>query len=242
MILLSLGLVGFAVVDLIRWSPEPVSANRARVAVAGGVVAVVGIAAAGGMCFWQVVAVAVGAALALGLWVAFDYSIGQGRPGRPLAWVAAVLAALFALSGSVDPIGGPLEDWYEGLGFGFVGSVPADQFVCAVCSALFLTASVNRVVRLVLDAAVTSWAKGETALSGGRLLGPLERLIIAAIVLAGDPAAAAIVITAKGLLRFPEIRDESRRGPDAVTEYFLIGTFTSILIAAILAVAVLAVS
>jgi hypothetical protein len=80
----------------------------------------------------------------------------------------------------------------------------------------------------------------EGVLAGGRIIGPLERLIIAAIVLAGDPAAAAIVVTGKGLLRFPEIRNErAGPGPDAITEYFLIGTFTSLAIAAGLAVLIL---
>jgi hypothetical protein len=72
-------------------------------------------------------------------------------------------------------------------------------------------------------------------------LGPLERLIVFAILLAGDPAAAAFVITGKGLLRFPEIRTEARHpGPDSVTEYFLIGAFVSLLVASMMAVVVLA--
>jgi hypothetical protein len=83
--------------------------------------------------------------------------------------------------------------------------------------------------------------KNESDVPGGRVLGPLERLIVFAIVLAGDPAAAAIVVTGKGLLRFPEIRRDSEQpGPDARTEYFLIGTFASLVIAALLAVVVLA--
>lgn len=104
-----------------------------------------------------------------------------------------------------------------------------------------MTASGNRIVRLALDAAGVSRETSEGALKGGRALGPLERLIVFAIVLAGDPAAAAIVVTGKGLLRFPEIRTEVRQaGPDSVTEYFLIGTFVSLLIALLLAVLVLA--
>jgi hypothetical protein len=158
-----------------------------------------------------------------------------------LAWLAVVLAACFAVSGAVSPISGPLADWYDDLGFGFVASLPVDQFVIAVTSLVFMTATGNRVVRLVLDGAGVSRRTSESALKGGRLLGPLERLLVFAIVLAGDPAAAAIVITGKGLLRFPEIRSEARQpGPDSVTEYFLIGTFVSLLIASLLAVVVLA--
>jgi hypothetical protein len=148
---------------------------------------------------------------------------------------------LFACSGAVDPIAGPLEHWYADLGFGFTHDIPVDQFVLGLSAALFMTATANRIVRLVLEAAAVSWKRGEGVLTGGRVLGPLERLIISAIVLAADPAAAAIVVTAKGLLRFPELKSESSEaGPDAVTEYFLIGTFTSIFIAALLSILVLA--
>jgi hypothetical protein len=147
-----------------------------------------------------------------------------------LLWLSLVLVALFVCSGSVNPVSGPLERWYEQLDFAFVEVVAVEQFVLGLSAVVFMTASGNRIVRLVLDAAGVSWEKSESAVPGGRVLGPLERLIVFAIVLAGDPAAAAIVITGKGLLRFPEIRGRDRQpGPDAVTEYFLIGTFTSLL-------------
>jgi hypothetical protein len=80
----------------------------------------------------------------------------------------------------------------------------------------------------------------------------MERVIIGAVILAGDPATAAIVIAAKGLLRFPEIGrgfgpdaedreegdDGGRLGPDENTEYFLIGTTSSLLLAGVLALCV----
>lgn len=71
------------------------------------------------------------------------------------------------------------------------------------------------------------------------MLGPLERLFIFALALGGDLAAAAVVVAAKGLLRFPELRraeeDRGRPGSDLVTEYFLVGTLTSWLVAVVLA-------
>ncbi|MDQ3724414.1 MAG: hypothetical protein M3335_00750 [Actinomycetota bacterium] len=137
------------------------------------------------------------------MWVGFDYRSPDAKPGWPLVWILVVFVTLFAFSGSAASIEGPLERWYSNLPFGFVQDVPVDQFVLGLSAALFLMASVNRVVRLVLDAAVTSWEKSEGKLAGGRLLGPLERLIIGAVVLTADPAAAALVVTAKGLLRFP---------------------------------------
>jgi hypothetical protein len=76
----------------------------------------------------------------------------------------------------------------------------------------------------------------------------MERLLVAAAVISGGVAGAGFVIAAKGLLRFREIQAPERRGKgrirgprvDEITEYFLIGTFVSILIAATAAILVLA--
>jgi hypothetical protein len=242
-ILLSLGLLGFALVDLVRWSPDRVGGHRAALGICVGAVGTGVIAALAGAAFAQTVAVLMISAAALTVWVAFDYPPLKKGPSAPLVWLGAVLAALSAWSGSVGPISGLFQDWYKNLGFGFVESVPVDQFVLGLSAMLFMAASVNRIVRLVLDATGVSWKRSESALPGGRILGPLERFIVFAIVLAGDPAAAAIVVTGKGLLRFPEIRSKaSKPGPDAVTEYFLIGTFTSLAAASLLAIVVLAAS
>lgn len=241
MVLIALALIGLGLADLLRWSPTRASASRSAAAVVVGVLGAAAVAALSGASFGQALAVAGASLVVLALWVGFDYLQTKARPGLPLAWVGAVLALLFALSGSVDSISGPLSRWYGQLPFSFATAVPVDQFVLGLGAVLFMTASGNRIVRLVLDAAGVPRKRGETAHPGGRILGPLERLIVFAIVLAGDLAAAAIVITGKGLLRFPEIRDESRgHGPDALTEYFLIGTFTSLVVAALLGVLVLA--
>lgn len=93
-------------------------------------------------------------------------------------------------------------------------------------------ATANIVVRLVLDAVGVPASTNEKQLKGGRLLGPMERLFIVGLGMAGQLTAAAIVVAAKGLLRFPELQWGSRlSGPSDVTEYFLIGSFTSWLFA-----------
>jgi len=241
LILVSMGLLGFGVVDLIRWSPEKVGPHRAIGAIAVGASVATVVAALGGAHFGQVLLAAAISASVLAVWVGFDFLPLEKGTVLPLGWLAAVMTALFAASGSVDSISGPLARWYANLGFAFVETLSVDQFVLGLGAVIFMTASGNRIVRLVLDAAGVSRRTSESALRGGRLLGPLERLIVFAIVLAGDAAAAAIVITGKGLLRFPEIRTETQQpGPDSVTEYFLIGTFVSLLIASLLAVLVLA--
>ena len=242
LILVALALWGFGLVDLCRWSPGPVGMRRAAGAVVIGAVGAAALAGLAGACLSQILAVALVSLVVLAVWVGFDYRPLQGKSGLPFAWLGAVLLALFACSGSVGPISGPLESWYEQLDLAFVEEVSVDQFVLGLSAMVFMAASGNRLVRLVLDAAGVSLEKNESAVPGGRVLGPLERVLVFAIVLAGDPAAAAIVVTGKGLLRFPEIRSESRRsGPDVVTEYFLIGTLTSLVIAASLGVFVLAV-
>jgi hypothetical protein len=241
LILFAAGIFGLALADLVRWSPERASASRAWLSIVcgvGGTGALLALAAGGA---GLVVGFACGEAVVLGLWVGLDYVGPRYGPKLQLAVMAVVVGVLFGLSGSVGPVEGPLGRWYENLGFGFVEMVPVDQFIIGVAAGLFLTASSNRLVRLILEAAAIRLKSGEKTLAGGRVLGPLERLIVAAIVIAGDPAAAAIVVTGKGLLRFPEIRSErTQRGPDFVTEYFLIGTFTSLLLAGFFGLLVLA--
>jgi hypothetical protein len=36
-----------------------------------------------------------------------------------------------------------------------------------------------------------------------------------------------VVVAAKGLLRWPELRSQQAHGPTAVSEYFLVGSFAS---------------
>jgi len=73
----------------------------------------------------------------------------------------------------------------------------------------------------------------------------MERLVILGLGLAGELGAAGFVIAAKGLLRFPEVQAAARGGVrtgsgsysggpagiDDVTEYFLVGSFVSWILA-----------
>ncbi|MDL9935860.1 hypothetical protein QSJ18_03790 [Gordonia sp. ABSL1-1] len=60
-------------------------------------------------------------------------------------------------------------------------------------------------------------------LRGGRVIGYLERLAVAAALLAGWPEGLAVVLAVKSLARFPELR-----APHA-SEQFIMGTFASVL-------------
>lgn len=66
-------------------------------------------------------------------------------------------------------------------------------------------------------------------LKGGRLIGPLERVIVFALTLTGVYALLAAVLAAKGIVRFPEISRDGDTGSRA--EYFLIGSLVSWVVA-----------
>jgi hypothetical protein len=234
-IVLSITLLGFASADLVRWSPERVSADRTAMAALGTAVVTLVPACLSGLPALDVALLEVGTLLVVLVWLLFDQRVLNA--GYQLAWISTALLAAFATSGLTSTVAGPLRQWYSSLPFSFVHTMSIDQFLLGLSAALFVLATANRVVRLVLQAAGTPTLAGETTLSGGRILGPMERLFVSAMVVSGNLTAAAALIAAKGLLRLPEIRsntEESGGASDQVTEYFLIGTFCSLLIASAL--------
>jgi hypothetical protein len=95
-------------------------------------------------------------------------------------------------------------------------------------------------VRLVLGSVGAVRPVGEPQpsdkLKGGRLLGPMERLLIVGLGLGGQLTMATAVVAAKSIIRFPEINAQKARenggiGIDEVTEYFLVGSFASWILA-----------
>ena len=81
--------------------------------------------------------------------------------------------------------------------------------------------------------------KEVTALRGGRWIGPLERLLIIVLAGAGAEVAIAAVVAAKGVIRFPEISQDST-GEKA--EEFLIGSVSSWILAALVSMLIRVVS
>lgn len=63
-------------------------------------------------------------------------------------------------------------------------------------------------------------------LNRGRLIGNLERIVLTMVVTAGSYSALAFLIAAKGLVRSEEF-EKSRD----FTEYFLVGSLSSVLVA-----------
>ena len=239
-------LVGIGLTDLV-FSARP----RAVVPQVVAAVLVVGLGLLAGLTGpADLVALPVIAALVL-LWgFAVTRGFGRGPAWLPLALLGTALLAGLLLAGVAGEAGGPLGDWLADSPVPHLGDLEPDRALLLLGVLLVQLSTGNVVVRLVLSATGTLnplRARSEAApasLKGGRLLGPMERVFIVGLGLAGEITAASIVIAAKGLLRFPELqaaRDadrDDRSGPSArgpgiheVTEYFLLGSFVSWLVA-----------
>jgi hypothetical protein len=77
---------------------------------------------------------------------------------------------------------------------------------------------------------VTS-GRAQAVLGAGTLLGWLERMLYFSFLLAGQPTAAAFALTAKSAARFPALQ----RDEEGLAEYYLIGSLSSLVAAAITA-------
>jgi len=229
-------LIGFAVTDLThsvrrsRYLPECVGA---LVALCVGLLA--GLTSGRDVAALVVIAVVV---LVWGLTVTW----GFGHPGPksarlPLGVFLAALVGAIACSGLAPSASGPLARWLESLAIADLSAVPPDRFLLLVGAFAIQLSTGNVLVRLVLKATGTINPRSDggmppTQLKGGRLLGPLERIFILALALGGQVTAASVVVAAKGLLRFPELSSRhEQQTVHEMTEYFLLGSFASWLVA-----------
>lgn len=237
-------LIGFAVTDLtysVRrglWLPPLI-----------GSAAVVGAALVAGLtdaADLAVVAALVGACFGWSLLVTRGF--GRGAAWHPLAWLAGWLVLVAGLSPWAGRADGLLGRWLRDADTSWLGDPSAGQALLLVGAMLLQLSTGNVIVRLVLRTTGSMNPHRATppadarlleapphTLKGGRLLGPMERVFILGLGLAGQYTAASIVVAAKGLLRYPELSaaKDDRRGPGlhAVTEYFLVGSFVSWLVA-----------
>jgi len=242
MSLLALLLLAVGAADLVRGDGGPVR-RYAVPAATGGLLAVV-VAALAGLGSAADLALLAVALVTMTAWVvladaALRGPLSRARIGVALATLAVGGAALVLLSGAVGPVGGPLARWLEWTAVPQRPGLDPDRLVLLAGLFLVQTSTGNLIVRMALGWGGAGDPQGPQGaggrLRGGRLLGPMERVFILGLGLAGQLTAAGIVIAAKGLIRWPELQavraGEDDPGIDTVTEYFLVGSFASWLVA-----------
>lgn len=200
----------------------------------------------------MIVALAVGA-----LWVWLMPADDDRRSALGF-WPAVLLAGICALSvvwiGAREQPGLIDRIWQLDSPF---GAIPFELAVLTVGVVVFLLESSNLVVRAALDGegtwrprehvgAAASDPGGETeqgpgtdlerlpaasqnGFKGGRLIGPLERVIVLLLTLTAAYPVLAAMLAAKGIVRFPEISRDG--GSGARAEYFLVGSLVSWVVA-----------
>lgn len=248
-------LIGIGVGDLVRAGGTRRGRLAAHVVVPVVILGVAGLTGVFGVV--DVVALSL-ASIGVAAWTelsAFTHRTARGALVA-LGALGVTLVAVLAFSGWASETDGVLTRWLGWADLPGLGTPDTSRMLLLLGLALFNLASANVIVRLVLLAigalrpdqllGGAQPAQPSDRLKGGRLLGPMERLVILGLGLAGELGAAGIVIAAKGLLRFPEIQAAGRTssptgsGIDDVTEYFLVGSFVSWLVALVsLGVAVL---
>lgn len=223
-------LLGVGLADLVRAGSSP-SVRSSLSAGVGSALLVAVVAASAGLTqgpdLIALIAITV-------LVIAWELLAG-GPPSTQRPWPALVVLTLGALaavacSGWASDADGVLGDWLRSSDASPLRTVsPAHALLLAGCL-LTQVVTGNTVVRLVLGATGTigPTRTPEQTIKGGRLLGPLERLLIVGLGLAGQFGAVGVVIAAKGVLRFPELQGQARTARiDDLTEYFLVGSFLS---------------
>ncbi|MCI1661367.1 MAG: beta-carotene 15,15'-monooxygenase [Actinomyces sp.] len=164
------------------------------------------------------------------LWWALSVCAPPSAPARLIAGDALLAVAVAAALVWPLPTG--------------AGTLAGPSLLVAVPGVLILLGpAANRLVGAVLASVRVGPAPARTGerperrisrLRGGRVIGPLERLLIVGLALSGAETAIAAVVAAKGIVRFPEI---SRDNAGDAAEEFLIGSMTSWLVAGLAAAA-----
>jgi hypothetical protein len=208
-----------------------------------GAVAVIACAALSGL--WRlgdVGLLAIAAAATVGWHLLCTRAERTGNhQAAPLVVFGAATGLLIVFSGWGSHVGGIVERWSSWTQLPLDGVTPT-RLLMIIGVVLLQIVTGNQLVRLVLASVGAVRPAGEPQpsdrLKGGRLLGPMERLLIFGLGLGGQLAAATAVVAAKSIIRFPELNAQKGRengtagqngnvGIDDVTEYFLVGSFAS---------------
>lgn len=229
-----LGMLGLA--DLVRWRSDAPWWRQALGGSAALAAALV-VCGLGGLGLGAAVGWSLALAVLTGVWLASSWAaLHRGRGAwLPIGALVAGALLLVGASGRTPALQDRLLRWYDDLAVPAAAGMSFDRFAVVAGGLLFLQLTANVVVRLVLDSAGSPAEQSESTLKGGRVLGPMERTFIFALGVAGELTAASVIVAAKGLLRFPELQRGAATGRvDALTEYFLVGSLTSWLLAVLL--------
>jgi len=244
---LMLALIGSA--DLIRLTPRKSSSRSPQMLTSGVIVwgTIVVLAVLGLGVSWALMFIPFGVA---SLWV---LTTRAGMHDRLFAGVAPALILAAALASFLiwdrtgENLRGFVVDWHSTAPLSVVRELALPGLVVGVGVVLFLMESANVLVRIALrsthvEPSVESqplagskrWWRTNVVrtqpliiedLRGGRLIGPLERLLILSLTVGGLLPIVVGLIAAKGIVRFPEISNDVVGGSKA--EYFLVGSLVS---------------
>ena len=173
--------------------------------------------------------------------------VSERRAGQAAGSLVALLAfVVLAAPSTPDGLPDVVDHLFRRSPVRVLARTPPEGLLAVLGVFAVLGATTNGFVRTVLRASGTHVESSEKTLRGGRLIGVLERILIFVLILGGEPTAAALVVSAKSLVRFPELnaaRDapgsggadeagstDGSSGPreiDYVTEYFLLGSMVS---------------
>ena len=146
----------------------------------------------------------------------------------PVAVLVVAVAVSLAFPGAVPAPSGALATWFDALRYDALAATSLERAALLVGYSVFLLQSANRVVVGVLGLTDARLKRGALQLKGGRIIGPLERLFILWMAVAGQALAVSAIIDAKSILRFPEIRDSGKGSARGVlAEYVLVGSLVS---------------
>lgn len=126
-----------------------------------------------------------------------------------------------------------IDYWFEWHQLRFIPSGNELFYPALVCAYLFCLSPANYFIREVLKYCHVEESKeGSTNINrSGMLIGSAERFLVLTFILVGNIEAAGLIVAAKSLLRFKD--DDSPR-----TEYVLVGTLLSMIIAVLSALIV----
>ncbi|MDT5019109.1 MAG: hypothetical protein QOD39_5269, partial [Mycobacterium sp.] len=175
-------------------------ADRAWVSVVAAPVVVAGCAALAGL--WHVgdivlLVIAAVAGVGWAMLCARAERTGE-RELTPLVVFGVAVGLLILLSGWGSDVGGLVQRWAGWAQLPGLGQLSPNRLLMVVGVVLLQMVTGNQLVRLVLGTVGAVKPAGQPQpsdrLKGGRLLGPMERLLILGLGLAGQLAAATAVV------------------------------------------------